>query len=305
MSRATTAALFLLLGLLWGGSFVAIEVGLADFPPVLFASFRFYVAGAVILGYAAVSTDHWRPRRNDEWLVAGIAGVLLIAGTHAFLYLGVPYISGAVAAVVISFSPLLTAVFASVLLDDRLTGIGLVGFAFGLVGIGLISRPDPSNLLSANVVGVGLVFASAVFWALGAVLTRPFRTEMPVQSLQAWAMLIGAPLLHAAAIARGESMAAIAWTPVAVGTLAYLWLVAGAVAFLIYFELLDRLGAAEINLIGYLEPVAATGLSYLLLDSLIDLPIVAGFVAIFVGFALIKRGAIRAVTRSVAGADDA
>jgi len=124
---------------------------------------------------------------------------------------------------------------------------------------------------------------------------------MPVQSLQAWAMLIGAPLLHAAAIARGESMVAIAWTPVAVGTLAYLGLVARAVAFLIYFELLDRLGAAEINLIGYLEPVAATGLSYLLLDSLIDLPIVAGFVAIFVGFALIKRGAIRAVTRSVAG----
>ncbi|MFC7018865.1 MULTISPECIES: DMT family transporter [Haloarcula] len=293
MSKASTTGLFLLLGLIWGGSFVAIEVGLADFPPLLFASFRFYLAGAVMLGYAVVSTDHWRPHRNDEWLVVGIAGGLLIAGTHAFLYLGVPYISGAVAAIIISFSPVLTAVFASALLGDRLTAVGLVGFACGLVGIGLVSQPDPSNLLSANVVGVSLVFVAATFWALGAVLTRPFRTAIPVQSLQAWAMLTGAPLLHVTAIARGEALAAITWTPIVAGSLAYLGLIAGAVAFLIYFELLDRVGAAEINLIGYLEPVAATGLSYLLLGRVIGLPVVAGFVAIFVGFVLIKRTAIR------------
>ncbi|WP_242695516.1 DMT family transporter [Halomontanus rarus] len=298
MTRASTTGLFLLLGLLWGGSFVAIEIGLADFPPVLFASYRFYIAGVAILGFTLITTDHWRPRRYDEWLVAGIAGVLMIAGTHAFLYLGVPYISGDVAAIIISFSPVLTAVFASLLLEDRLTRISLAGFFCGLVGIGLISQPDPSNLLSANVIGVSLVFASAIVWALGTVLTRPLRTDMPVQSLQAWAMLIGAPLLHVTAIARGESAAAIAWTPVAAGTLAYLGIMAGTVAFLIYFELLDRLGAAEINLIGYLEPVAATGLSYLILGRLIDISSVAGFVAIFVGFALIKRTAIREITTS-------
>lgn len=299
MSRATTTALFLLLGLLWGGSFVAIEVGLADFPPVLFAALRFYIAGVVVLGYAVASTGHWRPRSREEWLATGVAGVLLIGATHALLYLGVPYISGSVAAMIISFSPVLTAVFASVLLDERLTGVGLVGFAFGVAGIGLISRPDPSNLLSADVIGVGIVLGSATCWALGGVLTRPLRTDLPVQSLQAWAMLTGAPLLHATALARGESLAAITWTPVAAGSLAYLGVVAGAVAFLIYFELLDRLGAAEINLIGYLEPVAATGLSYLLLDQFVDAYSLAGFAAIFVGFVLVKREAVREVLAGV------
>ncbi|MFA9517876.1 DMT family transporter [Halopenitus sp. H-Gu1] len=293
MKRASTTGLFLLLGLLWGGSFVAIELGLPHFPPVLFASYRFYIAGTAILGYAFITTDHWHPRRRAEWLVVGISGVLIIASTHAFLYLGVPFISGAVAAIIISFSPVLTAVFASRLLNDRLTGIGLVGFVCGLIGIGLISKPDPANLLSANVIGVGLVFASATFWALGGVLTRPFRTDMPVQSLQAWAMLLGAPLLHGVAIARGESVTAVTWTPIAAGTLAYLGILAGAIAFLIYFELLDRLGAAEINLIGYLEPIAATGLSYLLLGRLIDTLSIAGFIAIFIGFTLIKHTAIR------------
>ena len=292
MSKVTTTGLFFLLGLLWGGSFVAIEIGLPHFPPVLFASYRFYIAGVAILGYSFFSTDHWHPRRRVEWLVVGISGVLLIAGTHAFLYLGVPFISGDVAAIIISLSPVLTAVFASLLLEDRLTGLSIVGFTFGLLGIGLISQPDLSNLFSANVIGVGLVFTSAVFWALGGVLTRPFRTDLPVQSLQAWAMLLGALLLHGVSIARGESMAAITWTSIAAGTLAYLGILAGAVAFLVYFELLDRLGAAEINLIGYLEPVAATGFSYLILGRLIDTPSIAGFAAIFIGFVLIKHTAI-------------
>jgi drug/metabolite transporter (DMT)-like permease len=299
MSRLSTTGLFLLLGLLWGASFVAIEVGLTDFPALLFAALRFYIAGVAVLGYALVSTDRWRPRRPEEWLVTAIAGVLMIAGHHVLLYLGVPYISGAVAAVVISFSPILTAVFASLLLDDWLTGIDVVGFGLGLLGIALISRPDPSDLLSASVIGVGLVFAAAVLWALGTVLTRPIRTDLPVQSLQAWAMLIGAPLLHAVAFARGESLRAVAWTPGAALSLAYLGVVAGALSFLIYFELLDRLGPAEINLIGYLEPVAAAAVSYLLLGSLIGPNTVAGFLAIFVGFALVKRGALREVAASL------
>jgi drug/metabolite transporter (DMT)-like permease len=299
MGRLSTTGLFLLLALLWGASFVAIEIGLTDFPAVLFAALRFYIAGVAVLGYALVSTDHWIPRRSEEWLAIGVAGVLMIAGHHVLLYLGVPYISGAVAAIVISFSPILTAVFTDLLLDDRLTAIDAAGFGFGLLGIALVSRPDPSNLLSANVIGVGLVFAATGLWALGTVLTRPVRTDLPVQSLQAWTMLLGAPLLHAAAIARGESLSAVAWTPTAALSLAYLGLVAGAVSFLIYFELLDRLGPAEINLVGYLEPVAAAAVSYLLLGTLIGSVAAAGFVAIFVGFALVKRNALRDVVASV------
>jgi drug/metabolite transporter (DMT)-like permease len=293
VSRTSTVGLFLLLGVLWGASFVSIEVGLAFFPPVLFAALRFYVAGVAILAYAAVTTPRWRPRRRPEWLVVAIVGGFMIAGHHALLYVGVPYITGAIAAVVVSFSPVLTAVFAAVLLDNRLTPVGLVGFGFGLAGIVLISRPDPSNLLTASAIGVGIVFLAVIMWALGAVLTRPYRTDLPVQTLQAWAMLAGAPALHAVALARGESLAAVEWTGAAVWSLGYLGLGAGALAFLIYFELLDRVGPAEINLIGYLEPVAATGVSFLVLGRLIDAPTAAGFCAIFLGFVLIKRRSLR------------
>ena len=284
-----------MLGLLWGSSFVVIEIGLAFFPPVLFAALRFYVAGLVILAFASARTSRWRPRDSVEWLVVGIVGGFMIAGHHALLYIGIPYISGAIAAVVISFGPVLTAVFAALLLDSRLMPLGVVGFGFGFAGVALLSRPDPDRLLTASAIGVGIVFVAVVLWALGTVLTRPFRTTLPVATLQAWAMLVGAPLLHGVAVARGESLAAIDWTGAAVWSLAYLGVFSGALAFLIYFELLDRLGPAEINLVGYLEPVVATAVSYLLLDQVLDATTAVGFTAIFVGFVLIKRDALRSL----------
>ncbi|WP_338727516.1 DMT family transporter [Haladaptatus sp. DJG-WS-42] len=295
MSRKQTAALFALLGLLWGGSFVAIEIGLDFFPPILFAALRYYLAGAIMLGYAALTTDRWLPRRQTEWLIVGISGTFLIAGHHAFLYLGQRHVSGAIAAVIISLGPVLTTAFASVLLpSERLRPLGLVGLACGLLGVAIIANPDPQNLLTANVLGIATVFVASVCFALGAVLTRPIRSDFPVQSVQSWAMVLGAALLHAVSLARGESFVAIAWTQTAILSLAYLAVGSGAVAFFIYFDLLDRLGPVQINLIGYLEPVWATLLSFALFGTLIGARSVVGFVAIFCGFALVKREALLA-----------
>ena len=110
--------LFSLLALSWGGSFVAIEIGLEHVPPLLFAGLRYALAGVIVLGYAAVVTDRLRPVGRAEWLAVIVAGVFVIALYHGLLYIGEQYVSGAIAAVVISLSPVLTAVFASLLLDD-------------------------------------------------------------------------------------------------------------------------------------------------------------------------------------------
>ena len=75
--------------------------------------------------------------------------------------------------------------------------------------------------------------------------------------------------------------------------LAYLALVASAGGFLVYFDLLDRLGPIEINLVSYVAPAAAALTGFLVLGEVIDLPTVGGFLVILAGFVLIKRRAIR------------
>jgi drug/metabolite transporter (DMT)-like permease len=105
-------------------------------------------------------------------------------------------------------------------------------------------------------------------------------------------MLLGSALLFVAGDLRGESLGAIRWTPIAGFSLAYLGTISGAGAFLIYFELLDRLGPTSIDLIGYLEPVCATMLSWLVLGQFIDSLTGLGFATIVVGFLCVRRGSL-------------
>lgn len=106
-------------------------------------------------------------------------------------------------------------------------------------------------------------------------------------------MVGGAVVLHVVSLGLGEAPGDVTWSPLAVVALGYLALGASALGFLVYFDLLDRLGPVEINLVSYVAPVAAAITGFLFLEELVDVWTVLGFCCIFVGFVLIKRRAIR------------
>jgi drug/metabolite transporter (DMT)-like permease len=185
----------------------------------------------------------------------------------------------------------LTTAFARAFLpDERLTVVGIVGMVLGLVGVAVLSRPEPSNLIGSRF--EALVFVAALCFALGSVLTRRFDTDLPIEAFEAWSMLGGAFLMHGVSLGLGEPVSGFPPLRETVALL-YLAVVASAIGFLIYFQLLERLGAIEINLVSYVAPVFAAVTGFLFLDELIDGPTVVGFLIVLVGFLLIKRRAVR------------
>lgn len=292
--RHRNFVLFVLLALLWGSAFTAIKAGLEYFPPVLFAAFRYDLAGLLMLGYAGYAADRWRPRSRNEWLLVGIGGVFLIAGYHAFLFVGQQGTTSAAASIVVSLSPILTTGFAFLLLpDERLTPLGLLGLAIGFLGVVVMSEPDPSRLLDSRTLSIGLIVAATVAFALGSVLTRTIDATLPIETMEAWAMLLGAGVMHVASFGIGESPADITWTNEAILALAFLVVGASALGFLIYFALLDRLGPIQINLVSYAVPAAAAATGLLFLGEVPTEYTIGGFALILLGFLLIKRQAIR------------
>ncbi|WP_306058148.1 DMT family transporter [Natronococcus wangiae] len=293
------AVLFSILALCWGTSFVAIEVGLEYVPPLLFAGLRYALAGVIVLGYAAVVTDRLRPVDRAEWLAVGVAGVFVIALYHALLYVGELYVPGAIAATIASTAPILTAAFAgAVLPEERFAPAGAVGLVLGLLGVIAVVQPSPTGLETEVLLGAGLVFGAASAFAIGTVLVRPIDAALPVETLQAWAMLVGGAVLLLAAPLRGESVGAIDVTPSALLSFAYLTLVSSVFAFFLYFELLDRAGATQVALVGYAEPAVAIGVSRLVLGYVVDSLAVVGLFTILAGFAAIKRRALWRLVRS-------
>jgi drug/metabolite transporter (DMT)-like permease len=297
--RYRNLLLFCALAAAWGSAFMAIKAGLGEpgspayffDAPVLFAAVRYDIAGILMLGYAAWAVDRWRPRGRSEWLLVAVGAVFLIAGYHALLFIGERGTTSAAAAVIVSLSPVLTTAFARALLpQERLTVVGLVGMVLGLVGVAILARPDPANLVGSRF--EALVFGATLCFALGSVLTRRLDTDLPIETMEAWSMVGGAALMHALSVGLGESVSGLPPLRATVA-LVYLAVVASAAGFLIYFDLLERLGPIEINLVSYVAPVFAAVAGFLFLQEVIDAPTVLGFLVILVGFLLIKRREIR------------
>ena len=296
MRRYRNLLLFVGLAAIWGSAFMAINAGLDFFPPILFAALRYDVAGVVMLGYAAWILDDPVPRGRGEWALVAVSSLLLIAGYHSFLFVGQtdPAVTSAAAAVIVSLSPVLTTVFARALLPgERLTAAGGLGLVLGLAGVVVLADPDPAALLAGEAVAKLLVFTAAAAFALGSVLTRRIDARLPIESLEAWSMLGGALAMHAVSLGLGESIADVRWTGEALLALGYLSLAASALGFLLYFDLLDRLGPIEINLVSYVAPLFAALAGWTFLAEVPTPATGIGFVLIFLGFVLVKREAIR------------
>ena len=296
MTRWRDAGLFLALSGLWGLSFPAIAVGLDFLPPVLFAAFRYDVAAVVLLAYALFAREDPLPRARNDRLAVAAGGGFMVSG-NAPLFVGQQTVPSGVAAILQGMVPIATAIWAFFVLGERLAPAGAAGVLVGFLGVGLVVRPDPANLLAGDTAGRLLVLVQVASVALGGVLVQRADPDLDRVTLVGWAMLVGAVLLHAGSLARGETASASATSPTAVGAVVYLGVASTAVAFLIYFTLLAAHGAFQAGLVSYLVPVVATVVGVVALDEPLDPLALAGFALVAVGFGLLKREAIRGVLR--------
>ncbi len=303
MSDTKDVLLFGALALIWGTAYTAIEIGLETLPPLLFAAARLDIAAAVFVGIVLLRRLEWRPRTKADLALVLSNGLLVIGAHFAFSFVGQSYVSSSVAAIVLSFTPIITPLIAIHLLPtERIVITDVVGLGAGLAGV--IAIAVAGGTFDGQLLGIGLLLASAVVFALGSVLTERWTPVLPTMSLHAWSMGIGAVFLHATAYAySGASIRSVTWTPSAVAALAYLGIVATAGGFLLYFALLSRTGATNVSLINYASPVVATIFGATLLGEQITAATVAGFALIVVGFALCNIRPLWRLTQSTRSAN--
>ena len=295
MSSVRNAALFLALGVCWGASFPAIEVGLTELDPLLLGAYRFDLGALVALAYVGWRSAEPLPNTRGDLVAVAVAGLLFVTANITFLTYGQRYTTGGIASIVYSLNPILTTFFTVWLLGEGSLDLrGYVGVVLGVAGVALVAQPSPSNLAGDTTVGVALVFVAAVAVSFGSVSIRWLDLRSDALPRTAWGMALGAVVLHAGSMAAGEPQPApTTLSTEAVAALAFLGVFSSAVGYAIYFGLLDALGPFEINLVSYVVPVVATLLGALLLAEPVTPLTVLGFVVVVVGFGLVKREAIR------------
>lgn len=303
MSRNRTAALFAYVALAWGGSFVAIKIGLNALPdaPVFFAALRLLVAGVVAVPAAALLTDgndRWLPRSRSDFVVVGFGALFITGGANALLFAGQQYVTSSVSSVLFSLNPVIaTALAAVVVPQDKLSASQGIGVLLGILGVVVIARPDPSQFGGANTLGEVFLLGAAVCVAIGSVGSQRFPADIDTVASTSWALLCGGTVLAVTSWALGEPLSLAAAGPTFYWSLAYLAIAATAVAYVAYFTLIAEIGAAKATLVSYFVPIVTAVVSVLFLDEPLTLPLVAGFALIACGFLLANR---RVVARLLA-----
>jgi drug/metabolite transporter (DMT)-like permease len=302
--RYRPAALFVLLAALFGGAFTAIETGLRELPPVLFAGLRFDLAAAALLGYVAVRypREAWTPRTRGDLAGVAVAAAFLVVANNALLFVGQGSTTPAVASVMYGLNPVLAPVLAWWLLGDRLSRTGVLGVGVALAGVVLVVRPSPAALADAGTVGQLLVLAAAAAVAVGSVLLQRVEPRLDSVPLTAWAMAVGAVGLHAVSLAVGESPGAVLDVgPATVASVLVVGLPSTAVAYAVYFHLIDRVGSVRANLVAYAVPVFAALTGWLVTGAAVSRWTVVGFLVVAAGFGLLERETLRETVARVRG----
>lgn len=288
MSSRGTLSLFGAASVCLGTSFVAIKAGLATVPPVLFAAFRFDIAAVLLLAFVAVTFDSWLPRTRGDVLGVLASAVFIVGVNNALLFVGQQYTASGAAAVMYSLMPVVSPVFAYVLLGDRIARWDVAGILLGLVGVVVIVQPSPDQF-GSGAVGQSLVVLAALSVSLGSVLLQRVRPQLATLPLSAWAMLVGALGLHAASLVLGESVATVPLTAETLAAIVYVGVPGTAVAYGAYFLLIAEAGPVRANLVAYAVPAVASVTAWLLLGEELAATTLVGFGVILAGFAVLQR----------------
>ncbi len=253
-------AVWLVLCLIWGSTWLFIKLGLADLPPVSFAGIRFVVAAAVLWGIVAIRRTPL-PKGARAWGFLALTGFLAFSVNYGLLFWGEERTSSGLAAVLQATIPAFGLALAHVLLpSDRMTLPKVLGVALGIAGVGVIFS-DRTTLAGPDAMrGSIAIIGGAFAVAFSNVLVKARGGSFDPVILSAAQMTFGLVPLVAVGRALEGSPFAFHWTPRAVLSLLYLALVGSVVAFLLFYWLLRRMDVTKVLLIALVTPVLAVAL---------------------------------------------
>lgn len=238
--------------LIWGSTYLALHVAVAELPPLLTASLRYAAAGLVML-LIALRRGAAAPSARD-WLRVLPVGALLFLGGNGLVAIAQQSVTSSGAAVVCALMPLWVGVLGAIV-GERPTRREWLALALGFVGVTvLMGGPslagEPSHVLA--------LLAAPLCWALGSILARrlPGAVGKDPLLLPAMEMIAGGAALAAAGGALGERLPAHASTTAWL-TLGYLAVFGSLIAFTCYSWLLRNARPAIATSYAYVNPVIA------------------------------------------------
>ena len=278
---------YIALCLIWGSTFMAIKLGLADAPPLTTAALRFCVALALIFMLARwkrVSLPvGWRARGR-----LALPGFFIFGLNYAFVYLAEVHITSSLTAILYGSIPFWVALFSLGLLkQERLTMIAWIGIVIGFVGVVVISY-DQFTVSGDLFYGSLLTLAACAAASFGTVLHKRLHTEAPVLAAVLLQMTLGWLVLIPLALVF-ERPSDFVPTAHSIGSVVYLATLGTVAAFLLFYWLIQRLKVITLSMIDFISPLIAVFIGVVLYNEPLSTRVAIGSALVLGGVALVLR----------------
>jgi drug/metabolite transporter (DMT)-like permease len=183
----------LLFSLLWASASVAGKFGLQSAEPLTFFTIRFLVAGAILLGYVAISRK-WQVPTRKEWIQVTIFGAF-----NTTLYLGIfiialRHVAAGITVLMIALNPLLISMLSSLWMRRPVVAREWLSILLGMIGVAIATAPLLENGY-ATVTGIVLLLLSMLTYSIGSVYYASVTWSLPRSVINGWQVLIGGLLL--------------------------------------------------------------------------------------------------------------
>jgi drug/metabolite transporter (DMT)-like permease len=254
---------FLIVTLIWGSTWIVIKDQLGIVPASWSVTYRFLTAGIVMLGVAIVTRAPLNIGRSGL-IFAGLMGTAQFVLNFNFVYRAEHHVTSGLVAVVFSLLFVPNAVMAQLFLGQKMTTRFVIGSLIAVSGIALLflheAQGDSGNS-AATLTGIGFTLLGVMSASTANVMQATERARtLPMASMLGWGMLIGAAI--------DAIWAWISAGPPVIDLrlgyfmgVAYLGVIASAIAFSLYFRTIRDIGPGRAAYSSVLIPVIAMGFS--------------------------------------------
>jgi probable blue pigment (indigoidine) exporter len=273
----------LLFAFMWSSAFTSARIIVADASPLFALSLRYLVSGLLGVGIALLMGQSWR-LTPAQWRATIVFGILQNAVYLGLNFVAMQTVEASMAAIIASTMPLLVGVALWVFYGERLRPLGIIGLVAGIIGVSIIMGARISN--GVDLAGIALCVVGVIALTAATLLVRGATSGGNFLMVVGLQMLVGCVALTLATLAFETPRLNPTWPLFFAFT--YTCLIPGLAATIIWFWLVNRIGATRAATFHFLNPFFGVIIAAVLLSETIGTRDILGVAIIAAGILAVQ-----------------
>jgi drug/metabolite transporter (DMT)-like permease len=276
--------------IIWGTTYLAIKIGVEDFPPVLFAGFRWLIAGPILI--IIMRIRGYKFPEKEDLIHLGIVGILLLGFGNVLVVVAEQYISSGLTSLIITTTPFWMVLFERFMYKKgKVNKFVIIGLLLGLAGVILIFSHDIDTVFKGSFfIGAAALLVAVIGWANGTLYSKYKKVSVDPLMGAAFQMLIAGVILTLLGFSIGE-YSFIKTTDAGLYSLLYLIVFGSLIGYTSYIYAVAHLPISLVSTYAYINPVIAVFLGWLVLSEPLNIQLILGGIVILFGVWMVKKGA--------------